>query len=147
MPNEFAEIHTSISGVVESRFTSVTLIFDIADFHIEVECTGYCSRTYHHIALSSAYFIVFFDITLIGFSNNILKKRAFFDALLFHLKPNKIATEGHFSNIEAATAWHFYQNPIACSDVRITWVMKKFFTRAIFETHFCEVKIADIMYI
>ena len=147
MPNQFAEIHTPISSVIKSRFSSIALIFNIADFHVEVECTSHCPRTYHHIALCTTDFIVFFDVSLIGFADNILKKRAFFDALLFHLHPNKIATEGHFPDVKSAATWHFYKNPIARSNVRVAWIMKKFFTRTIFETHFREVKIADIMYI
>ncbi|GFI67219.1 hypothetical protein IMSAG192_00744 [Muribaculaceae bacterium] len=83
--DEFAEIDTFVGNIVEYGLVSVALIFDIADFHVEIEIFGYLSGFYHRVVFAGFCLFVFFNIGRLCLSEYALYLCVTLQSGFFHL--------------------------------------------------------------
>ena len=120
--NELAEVNASVGNVVENRFVAVALIFDIADFHIQLERFGDLSALDHRVVLTTAGFVPFFDVGGAGFAIHALDFAGALGLCLFHLQGHERSGERDGANVVSGRG--FDGNDVAFLEVEMIIVAK-----------------------
>ena len=97
MPDQFPEIHTAFCGIKKGTFTAITLKFNIANFHLQIECTGNSTRLYHNTFLFFAQFVEAFYIAFVRFTDYCAEASVVFNTLAFHLHAYQFARKRNLS--------------------------------------------------
>ena len=134
--DELAEIHTSISDVIEDGFAAVALIFHVADFHLQAQVFGNLAGTYHSVVFPALGFLVFLDVCGFGLSINPFNFLFRFEVGLFDLQGNKPSGEGDHADVVSRAGFHGHG--VALFEWQMVGVAVISFT-GIFELHFHQV--------
>ena len=93
------KIDTFVGNIVEDSLRSVTLILDIADFHVQIERIGDAARFDHGVVLAGACLLIFFNIGRLGLSENTTYFSIGFHVGLPHLKADERTGQSDLADV------------------------------------------------
>ena len=134
--NQFAKVHTRIGNIVEYRLVAVALIFDVADFHVQLERFGNLSALDHRVVLSAACLLPFFEVCGARFSVDAFDLTGVFGLCLFHLQRHERSGEGNGADVVSGRG--FYGHHVSFLEIKVIVVAEIAFAR-IFKLHFHQV--------
>ena len=134
--NEFPEVHTGVGNVVKDSLVAVTLIFYVADFHVQTQLIGDLSGAYHRVVFPRFRFFVLFEVNGLGDAIDAAYFRVAFQVGLPHLQGNEASGEGDDANVVSRAG--FDSNDISFFQGEVVVVVVISFAR-ILELDFHEV--------
>lgn len=119
VPDEFAEVHAAIGGIIESSLSLIPLDFHVADFHIEAQGTGDGAGTHHERLFHFPGFLEPFHISFVGAADDRIEHGGFVDPFFLHLVADQFTGEGDFTDVESIACFH--DGHIPCGDAHGIW--------------------------
>ena len=89
--DELAEVDTLVGYVVEDGLVAVTLVFHIADFHVELEVGGDFAGAYHGVVLAGAGLLVTLEVRSLRLAEHTAGLGVGLHSSLAHLQAHKRA--------------------------------------------------------
>lgn len=86
---QLTEVHASVSYVIENGLSSVTLIFHIANFHLQTQVLRNLAAAYHSAVLARLRLLVLVQINLACLSVDAFYLNIRFQASLLHLQQHQ----------------------------------------------------------
>jgi len=99
--DKLTEVDTLVGDIIEDGLVAVTLILDIADFHIELEVGGDFAGTNHRVVLPGAGLLVTFKVGSLRLAEDTAGLSVRLYPCLPHLQADKRAGEGHTAYVMA----------------------------------------------
>ena len=100
--DELAEVHTSVSDVVEDRLVAITLIFDVPDLHIEAQRRGDLSSLDHRRLFTALGFLPALEVTRAGDAVDVEELTLVGAvAMVLHRQLGELTSEGHLADVVA----------------------------------------------
>ena len=134
--DETAEINACIGNVVEDGFVAIALIFDIADFHVQLQIFGNLSTLNHRAVFAAACLFPLVDVGRTCFTVDTLDVGRTFDLRLFHLERHERPGEGDGADVVARRCLHGHN--VAFDEVEMVVVAVVTLTRVL-KLHFDKV--------
>ena len=108
--DKLSEIHTLIGNVVENGLVAVSLIFHIANLHVQMQVLGNLAGLQHGFMFAGLGLLKFFQIAIAGNAVYLLRLRAERVYLVFlHLQQHQLSHQRHRSDVVSWSGLHCHQ--------------------------------------
>ena len=104
--DELSEVHALVGNVVEDGLVSVTLVFDVADFHLQTEVFGYLSALDHGAVLAAFGLVVLVHVCLFGQPVDALDVVFRLEVCLFDLQLDEPSRERDDADVVSGIGFH-----------------------------------------
>ena len=104
--DELTEVNALIGNVVEYRFVAIALIFNVADFHVELEVFGNLSGANHRVVFLGLCLLEAVEVGRLGLAEHALDFGVTLDVCFAHLTRHEHAGERHLAYVVARSSFN-----------------------------------------